>query len=110
MKLRQGDISWEDFIGNVPYDASVEPHISDAYDVTNILFSSGTTGELMCLAVLSAGRFNTWHGAARSEAERLSARCSSSCIIEWYRIRLCRSMIILPMVLPLHLLPHFWPF
>ncbi|CAK0785824.1 hypothetical protein CVIRNUC_009036 [Coccomyxa viridis] len=45
VKLRQGDISWEDFIGNVPCDASVEPHIADAYDVTNILFSSGTTGE-----------------------------------------------------------------
>ena len=85
VKLRQGDISWEDFIGSVPYDATVEPHIADAYDVTNILFSSGTTGKNLHQAVLSAGRFKTWNRAARSEAERSLARCSSSCVTEWYQ-------------------------
>ena len=40
-------MSWQEFMGSVPDDASVDPHIADAYDVTNILFSSGTTGELL---------------------------------------------------------------
>ena len=38
-------MSWHDFMASVPADASFEPHITDAYAVTNILFSSGTTGE-----------------------------------------------------------------
>ena len=42
--MRQGDVAWYDFVASVPADAAFEPHIADAYDVINILFSSGTTG------------------------------------------------------------------
>ena len=38
-------MAWHDFMASAPADAAFEPHIADAYDVTNILFSSGTTGE-----------------------------------------------------------------
>ena len=37
-------MAWHDFVASVPADATFQPHIADAYDVTNILFSSGTTG------------------------------------------------------------------
>lgn len=40
-KLRSQDVSWQDFLGNTDFK-SVS---CDPYDVTNILFSSGTTGE-----------------------------------------------------------------
>eukprot|EP00884_Botryococcus_braunii_P002914 jgi/Botrbrau1/12623/Bobra.0169s0150.1 len=43
--LRPGDFSWDDFLAQVPELASFEPHVADPYEVTNILFSSGTTGE-----------------------------------------------------------------
>ena len=37
-------MEWHSFVASVPADAAFEPHIADVYDVTNILFSSGTTG------------------------------------------------------------------
>ena len=49
--LRNGDIYWHDFLTLVPEkiphdnDSILQPHIADAYDVTGILFSSGTTGQ-----------------------------------------------------------------
>ena len=37
-------MAWDHFMASVPAGAAFEPHVADAYDVTNILFSSGTTG------------------------------------------------------------------
>ena len=45
MSLRRGDVSWEDFLKAAPLHGSFQAHVADASDVTNILFSSGTTGE-----------------------------------------------------------------
>ncbi|EIE19718.1 acetyl-CoA synthetase-like protein, partial [Coccomyxa subellipsoidea C-169] len=45
VSLRRGDVSWEDFLKGAPLHASFQAHVADASDVTNILFSSGTTGE-----------------------------------------------------------------
>ncbi|KAK9822001.1 hypothetical protein WJX81_007477 [Elliptochloris bilobata] len=45
--LRPGDVSWTDFLaaGEEAAARGFEPHIADPDDATNILFSSGTTGE-----------------------------------------------------------------
>lgn len=41
--LREGDVWWDDFLADaVPLEA---PHAASPDDVTNVLFSSGTTGE-----------------------------------------------------------------
>ncbi|MFH0915649.1 MAG: AMP-binding protein [bacterium] len=40
--LRKQDVTWDDFIGN---DDTFDPASCDPDDVTNILFSSGTTGD-----------------------------------------------------------------
>ncbi len=40
--LRDGDLSWADFLGGTESFASV---ICDPHDATNVLFSSGTTGD-----------------------------------------------------------------
>ncbi|MGI9585840.1 MAG: AMP-binding protein [Acidimicrobiia bacterium] len=40
--LRNGDVSWDDFIAT---EAAFEPFVGSPSDTTNILFSSGTTGE-----------------------------------------------------------------
>ena len=44
MTLRPGDASWAEFLQAAPAHSAFQAHVSDAYDVTNILFSSGTTG------------------------------------------------------------------
>jgi acyl-coenzyme A synthetase/AMP-(fatty) acid ligase len=38
-------MAWSDFLEAAPGHGAFQPHIADAYEVTNILFSSGTTGE-----------------------------------------------------------------
>ena len=43
--LREGDMSWSDFQRQTRSNSEFRPHIADAYDVTNVLFSSGTTGK-----------------------------------------------------------------
>ncbi|KAG2449704.1 hypothetical protein HYH02_005232 [Chlamydomonas schloesseri] len=46
--LRAGDVTWRAFLGAATAEAELvelQPHIADVYEVTNILFSSGTTGE-----------------------------------------------------------------
>ncbi|KAK9802017.1 hypothetical protein WJX73_001758 [Symbiochloris irregularis] len=43
--LRPGDIAWQDFLESAKQAPPVTPHIADAADPSNILFSSGTTGE-----------------------------------------------------------------
>lgn len=42
--LRPGDLAWGEFLGVVPPPSTLRPHVADAYELTNILFSSGTTG------------------------------------------------------------------
>jgi len=50
--LRPGDVTWADFLasgeGNAP---SFEPHVADPDELTNVLFSSGTTGVPQCSTV-----------------------------------------------------------
>lgn len=41
-KLRAGDGAWNDFLSD---DEQFDPHVADPQETTNILFSSGTTGE-----------------------------------------------------------------
>lgn len=52
MALRPGDVTWADFLasgeGNAP---SFEPHVADPDELTNVLFSSGTTGVPQCSTV-----------------------------------------------------------
>ena len=43
--LRAGDITWEAFLGAVPHDVELNCVASEAEQPTNVLFSSGTTGE-----------------------------------------------------------------
>ncbi|KAG2501348.1 hypothetical protein HYH03_001138 [Edaphochlamys debaryana] len=45
--LRPGDLPWASFLAAAPPGEAeaVQPHWADAYEVTNVLFSSGTTGE-----------------------------------------------------------------
>ncbi len=45
MSLREGDLAWGDFLARVEPLGTLRPHAADANEVTNILFSSGTTGE-----------------------------------------------------------------
>lgn len=46
VQLREGDISFADFLSKAPAAHGNQlPHIADAYETCNILFSSGTTGE-----------------------------------------------------------------
>jgi acetyl-CoA synthetase len=40
--LRDGDVAWDDFLAD---DERFDPHVADPAEMTNILFSSGTTGE-----------------------------------------------------------------
>ncbi len=42
--LRDGDLAWQDFLDGAP-DAPFEPYVAAVDEVTNVLFSSGTTGE-----------------------------------------------------------------
>jgi acetyl-CoA synthetase len=42
LDLRESDVSWDDFLAD---DDAFEPVVCDMGDATNILFSSGTTGE-----------------------------------------------------------------
>ncbi len=44
--LRPGDVAWADFLaaGEDAAARAFEPHVADPDDVTNVLFSSGTTG------------------------------------------------------------------
>ncbi|MBI3839444.1 MAG: AMP-binding protein [Planctomycetia bacterium] len=42
IKLRSGDLAWEAFLSD---DAHFDPYLADPHEHTNILFSSGTTGE-----------------------------------------------------------------
>lgn len=44
-ELRDGDIWWDEFLTSVMATDDDLVHIADAYEQTNILFSSGTTGE-----------------------------------------------------------------
>ena len=50
VRLRPGDMSFAQLLDSASADSQVQAHIADAYDVTNILFSSGTTGThtLLC--------------------------------------------------------------
>ncbi len=41
-RLRDGDLAWNDFVAS---GDEFESAVSDPYDVTNVLFSSGTTGD-----------------------------------------------------------------
>lgn len=43
--LRAGDVTWESFLANAPASAPLAPVVGSPDRVTNILFSSGTTGE-----------------------------------------------------------------
>jgi acyl-coenzyme A synthetase/AMP-(fatty) acid ligase len=46
VSLRPGDMAWADFLAAAPpHGNDFCAHVADAYDVTNILFSSGTTGQ-----------------------------------------------------------------
>ena len=45
VQLRRGDQSWDSFLASGSRrGADFQPHVADAGDATNILFSSGTTG------------------------------------------------------------------
>ncbi len=46
VRLQAGDLAWSDF-RQLGSSNDFKPHIADAYDVTNILFSSGTTGKVV---------------------------------------------------------------
>lgn len=52
--LRRQDLSWERFLGAVPEPTSITAHVVDAAEITNILFSSGTTGWCLCLSCAGA--------------------------------------------------------
>ncbi|MEZ4432390.1 MAG: AMP-binding protein [bacterium] len=48
-ELREGDVTWAAFVDGVDHNrdgaARFTPHLPDAHEASNILFSSGTTGE-----------------------------------------------------------------
>ena len=46
VELRAGDVPWAEFLAGAEAPASLQvPHVADAsQEVTNIIFSSGTTG------------------------------------------------------------------
>ena len=52
--LREGDISFDEFLAASSPHAEVEPVIGDVDVTSNILFSSGTTGETCETAVHKA--------------------------------------------------------
>ncbi|REJ86958.1 MAG: AMP-dependent synthetase [Planctomycetota bacterium] len=43
--LREGDVTWSDFLDRADETPEFSPHIAAASDAINVLFSSGTTGE-----------------------------------------------------------------
>ena len=45
VQLRTGDISYADFLSGADSEGQVTPHVANAHDTCNILFSSGTTGK-----------------------------------------------------------------
>ncbi|DBA69755.1 TPA: hypothetical protein ACH3X2_012479 [Trebouxia sp. C0005] len=45
VQLREGDMSYGGFVSKADAQEQVAPHVADAYDTCNILFSSGTTGQ-----------------------------------------------------------------
>lgn len=45
VSLREGDLPWAAFLQLAPTPTGLRPHIADSYDVSGVLFSSGTTGE-----------------------------------------------------------------
>ena len=54
VQLRAVDMSYADFLSKGDGGRPVAPHVADASDTCNILFSSGTTGELcLCASQLS---------------------------------------------------------
>ena len=54
VQLRGEDMSYADFLSKGDGRGPVAPHVADASDTCNILFSSGTTGELyLCMSQLS---------------------------------------------------------
>ncbi len=68
VSLRRGDVSWEDFLKAAPLHGSFQAHVADASDVTNILFSSGTTGAApmaTCGCLCSAEPTHHCHGHCR---------------------------------------------
>ena len=52
VQLREGDLSWPDFEARASKTDGFTPHAADVNEITNILFSSGTTGEIF----ISSGR------------------------------------------------------
>lgn len=47
VQLREADVSFDDFLSKASaHHEGQKPHIVDAYETCNILFSSGTTGKL----------------------------------------------------------------
>ncbi len=64
--LRPGDVTWADFLASGENSApSFEPHIADPDEITNVLFSSGTTGVPQCRPVPSAVSYCTMPCTAR---------------------------------------------
>jgi acyl-coenzyme A synthetase/AMP-(fatty) acid ligase len=52
--LRPGDVTWADFLASGESNApGFEPHVADPDEITNVLFSSGTTGVAQCIIVPS---------------------------------------------------------
>ena len=81
VELRPQDVSWHDFLAAVPQPASLRAHVADAYATTNILFSSGTTGEL------SAPRWHRVPGCGLAESPpRCGARAGEPKAIPWTHI------------------------
>jgi len=74
--LRPGDWAWGEFLGSVPRGAAAgfRPHEADAYEVTNILFSSGTT--------VRAGSCRA--AACRVQADTaIASPCPAGCCPVW---------------------------
>ena len=46
VQLREGDLSWSDFEARASKTDGFTSHAADVNEITNILFSSGTTGEI----------------------------------------------------------------
>ena len=44
VQLRPGDMSYAQFLSKAEGQTAVKPHVAEASDTCNILFSSGTTG------------------------------------------------------------------
>lgn len=77
--LRPGDVAWSDFLARVPPPVRLRAHVADAYEVTNILFSSGTTGGLVGAGVAeSVGAAR--HAGCSHRNEALPPNC---CEVWW---------------------------